>query len=152
MSPESKTWENLKSAYLTEVSKALSQVKHPAKKQTLEDVTSHLDRRFSELGLDEQTWENMQQIITAIVNAGKEVYLAKIPYIADPLQSANNTFIQAYNRVVDELVTVNIISVVPPDFYTYFESNQNEFYDDDLHPNGIGYQSIANMWFLTLNP
>ena len=58
------TWDNIKEGYLYQVERSLLKVKHPAKKQVLEDVRSHLDQRFSELGPDEQTWENMQAIIT----------------------------------------------------------------------------------------
>ena len=64
MKSESKTWENVKAKYLHQVEKALSSVKHPRRKEVLEDVCSHLDRRFTELGPDQQTWENFQAIIT----------------------------------------------------------------------------------------
>jgi hypothetical protein len=64
MTSESKTWESLKTEYLHQVEKALSSIKHPRKKEVLEDVCSHLDRRFAELKSDEQTWENFQAIIT----------------------------------------------------------------------------------------
>ncbi len=58
------TWDSVKAGYLKQVQKALASVGHREKKQVLEDVRSHLDQRFSELGADEQTWENFQQIIT----------------------------------------------------------------------------------------
>jgi hypothetical protein len=58
------TWESVKAGYLEQVQKAIASVGHREKKQVLEDVKSHLDQRFNELGPDEQTWENMQAIIT----------------------------------------------------------------------------------------
>ena len=58
------TWESVKAGYLEQVEKALASVGHREKKQVLEDVKNHLDQRFNELGPDEQTWENFQQIIT----------------------------------------------------------------------------------------
>jgi hypothetical protein len=58
------TWDSVKAGYLGQVEKALASVGHREKKQVLEDVRSHLDQRFSELASDEQTWENMQAIIT----------------------------------------------------------------------------------------
>jgi uncharacterized membrane protein len=61
---ENGTWETVKAGYLEQVEKALASVGHREKKQVLEDVSSHLNQRFSELGDDEQTWENMQAIIT----------------------------------------------------------------------------------------
>ncbi len=64
MTSENKKWENLKAEYLRKVEKTLSAVKHARKKEVLADVSSHLDRRFAELGADKQTWENFQAIIT----------------------------------------------------------------------------------------
>ncbi len=64
MTSEQKTWENLKTEYLRQIEKALSSVKHPRKNDVLEDVRSHLDRRFAELKPDEQILENFQAIIT----------------------------------------------------------------------------------------
>ena len=64
MTTESRKWESLKTEYLREVEKALSSVKHPRGKEVLDDVSSHLDRRFAELELQDQTWENFQTIIT----------------------------------------------------------------------------------------
>jgi len=58
------TWDSVKTGYLDQVEKALALAGHREKKQVLEDVRSHLDQRFSELAFDEQTWENMQTIIT----------------------------------------------------------------------------------------
>ena len=87
---------------------------------------------------------NMQAIITAIKNAGKVPYLAKVPFTTDPLRS--DTAIQEYNAAIDELRASNGISVVAPDFYAWFQSHQDEL-DDGLHPNGTGYQSMAARWF-----
>ncbi len=64
MSSENKAWDSVKDGYLSQVEKALSSVKHPRKKEVLSDVGSHLERRFAELGPEEQTWENFQTIIT----------------------------------------------------------------------------------------
>jgi len=64
MTSENKEWDSLKAEYLRQVEKALSSVKHPRRKEVLDDVRSHLDRRFAELEPDQQTWENFQTIIT----------------------------------------------------------------------------------------
>ena len=87
---------------------------------------------------------NMQQMITLVANAGKQAYLAKIPY-AKGSKTALNNLIQQYNQVIDQLISENSISVAAPDFYSYFKLNLSE-YSDDLHPNGIGYQSMAVLW------
>ena len=91
--------------------------------------------------------DNMQRIISAIVFGGKTPYLAKVPYCSTSrcdLQS-----IQEYNAVIDELVVANLISVVPPDFYSWFQAHTSQL-ADGLHPNGTGYQSMANLWATAL--
>lgn len=93
--------------------------------------------------------DNMQRIITSVKNAGKLPYLAKVPYSTAPY-TARDSLYQTYNQVIDELVSENTISVTPPDFYTYFQNNQSQISSDGLHPNGIGYQSMANKWFNAL--
>ncbi|MCK5564296.1 MAG: SdpI family protein [Planctomycetes bacterium] len=57
------TWDNIKEGYLYQVEKSLMRVKHPAKKQVLEDVASHLDQKYAELDEDDKTWEGYQQAI-----------------------------------------------------------------------------------------
>jgi hypothetical protein len=84
MTSENKMWDNLKAEYLRQVERALSSVKHPRGKEVLEDVRSHLDRRFAELKPGQQTWENFRAIITEMGPAsdyaellGQDVILAK---------------------------------------------------------------------------
>jgi lysophospholipase L1-like esterase len=91
--------------------------------------------------------DNMQKILSAILAKEKTPYLAEVPYTSDPLRSI--TMIFEYNAVIDELVISNNISVTPPPFYTYFQDHQGEL-ADGLHPNGTGYQSMADLWFNAL--
>jgi lysophospholipase L1-like esterase len=88
--------------------------------------------------------DNMQRIITAVKNAGKLPYLGKVPYTKGQF-IARNSLYQTYNQVIDQLVAENNITVIPPDFFTWFQNHQDQF-SDDIHPNGIGYQSMANLW------
>ena len=114
--------------------------------------------------------DSMQQIADAINNAGKEVILAKPPITLgdstdtepypDPDTGARSVLIKEYNQVIDELVSdpLNNITVTPPDFYNYFKGidpatgspRYEDQYFDNLHPNGIGFQSMAEFWFNTL--
>jgi lysophospholipase L1-like esterase len=101
--------------------------------------------------------DNLQQIINAVNAAGKKIALAKAPMAladcgnctpySDPSTATKNIMIQQYNQVVDQLVAnpANNISVVPPDFYTFFSNNRGD-YSDEFHPNGMGYQAMANLW------
>jgi lysophospholipase L1-like esterase len=97
---------------------------------------------------------NIQAIMTAIKNAEKIPYLAKVPYVdpTNPLFPAGLNFsdaaIHLYNQAIDELAAdpLNGISVVPPDFYGWFQSHTGQL-DDGIHPTGTGYQSMATLWF-----
>lgn len=111
---------------------------------------------------------NMQQMIDIIKNAGKNSAVAKIPRVLgdsynglsyeersmDPEDGARNIKIREFNMVIDELVSANNITVVPPDFYTYFKetygdtysSTEQDGYADNLHPDGLGYNAMAKMW------
>jgi lysophospholipase L1-like esterase len=53
--------------------------------------------------------------------------------------------IQQYNQAIDELIFDNDIWVIPPDFYAWFQSHTSQL-QDGIHPTGVGYQSMANLW------
>jgi lysophospholipase L1-like esterase len=101
----------------------------------------------------------MQQIIAMIMDNGKEAYLAKIPIVLgscssctpypNPETGAQNIIIRKYNQVIDELVLENGILTIPPDFYLHFSQNMDQFFDN-YHPNGDGYNSMAELWFNSL--
>jgi len=111
--------------------------------------------------------DNMQQMIDAINGMGKQVCLAKPPITlgdtldgiqyVDPDTGVTNLQIKEYNQVIDELVNdlFNYITISPPNFYNYFKEIDSATGDprykdqfiDNLHPNGIGYQSMAQLWF-----
>jgi len=90
--------------------------------------------------------DNLQQIIDTIELDGRTAYLSKVPYTQD---AAANITIQEYNQVISSLAASNGISVVPPDFYSHFESNPGELYDS-VHPTAIGYQSMGTLWLNAL--
>lgn len=96
-------------------------------------------------GYDGSFKDNMQTIISAIVARGKIPYLAKIPY-ATGAHSGLNSYIESYNNVVDELAVENDIDVIPPDFYCLFQTYPERL-ADGLHPDGEGYQLMAQWWF-----
>ena len=108
----------------------------------------------------------MQQIIDTILVAGKAPILAKVPitlgscsvcapFTGDPDTADRNILIKEYNLVIQALKDdpTNSITVQPPDFYALYNEDvpggkRYDFeYSDNLHPNGIGYQSMANLWF-----
>jgi len=98
-------------------------------------------------GYDGSYKDHLQKIVSAILAAGKIPYLAEVPYTSDPLRS--NAVIYEYNAAIDELFITNNILVTPPPFYQYFQTNPVEL-ADGIHPNGTGYQSMANLWVAAL--
>ena len=106
-------------------------------------------------------YENAEQIIDDVMSSGKSPILAKVPIILgpcsvcapfpDPDTAPRNELIEEYNKIIDALAEANGIGIAPiePDFYNYFRANQDEF-ADNLHPNGVGYQSMADLWFNAL--
>ena len=97
--------------------------------------------------------DNMQRIVGEIESTGKVAVLAKVP-VALPLNGSGDLRMQDYNRVIDELTAdpANHMVITPPDFHAYFSTHYATEYYDSLHPNGIGYQSMALLWFQALYP
>jgi lysophospholipase L1-like esterase len=89
--------------------------------------------------------DHMQRIIDAIFIDGRIAYIAKLPKAFGSFDFMN-PLLQEYNEVADELYWENELEAIPPDFYTLFETNPDQM-ADDLHPNGIGYQSMAQLWW-----
>ena len=97
--------------------------------------------------------DNMQQIINNLVKAGKTVFVAKPPAIL-PLNSIADQRLQQNIQVINELASdpVNQISL-GPDFRTYFAAHTGTDYaPDGVHPNGVGYRDMAQLWFQALPP
>jgi len=110
-------------------------------------VPSGKGLRPGEPGYNGSYKDNLQKILSAILAAGKIPCIAKVPHTA--WWNIDLLSIQDYNVVIDELVVANNIAVTPPDFYTYFQKHPDEL-ADGLHPNKIGYESMANLWFQAL--
>ena len=104
---------------------------------------------------------NLQEIIDTAI--GKTVTVALLPPIfgsgvngvpfSDPLTASRNVnYIQVYNAVIrNELTEIQ----TGPDLFSYFLSpSENRFslFADNLHPNALGYVSIAHLWHNSLNP
>ena len=89
----------------------------------------------------------MQQIVTAVLAAGKTPYLAKVPFAT--LAGISQSALREYNAVIDELVALNGITVTPPNFYRHFKTHPSEL-ADGLHPTETGYHAMGKMWFNVL--
>jgi hypothetical protein len=95
----------------------------------------------------------MQRMISAIRSAGKVPLLARNPAVL-PLDGPIDTAVREYNRVIDELAADvnNGVTVVPPDFYTYFRARTTTHYTTSTEPNGLGYQAMAQFWLQAIAP
>jgi lysophospholipase L1-like esterase len=89
---------------------------------------------------------NVQQIINAIISAGKIPVLAKVLYQTN---LSVDPRVQQYNQVINELIVMNNLTMIPPDFYAFFKSSPS-LLPDGLHPNGVGYQSMSTLWYNSL--
>ena len=115
---------------------------------SLKSVSSGVGLEPGAIGYTGSFKDNMQRIITTIIQADKIPMLAKIPNIL-PISASRNILIREYNEVIDELVLAN--GLIPgPDLYQHFEAHPDEFSEYN-HPNGVGYQSIAELWFSAIN-
>ena len=84
MAFESRTWQQLKDNYLSEVERALLSVRHPQVGDVLDEMDAHLDRRRAELGPGGQTADNFRAIIAEMA----------LPYgCAEWLESGRRTWL-----------------------------------------------------------
>ncbi len=63
MTTENRQWQQIKENYLQQIREVLSAANQPGSEEIIDEVNSHLDRRFAELKADQQSWENFQKII-----------------------------------------------------------------------------------------
>jgi lysophospholipase L1-like esterase len=123
-------------------------------------VPSGLGKNPGDPGYAGSFKDNMHRIVTIVLAAGKVPALAKVPItlgpcsactpFKDPTVASRNLLIQQYNAAIDELVAHFALTVVPPDFYRYFNEHRDQF-SDRLHPNGAGYRAMADLWQSSLS-
>jgi hypothetical protein len=113
MTLENKKWEDIKADYMQKVEKALSKIKNHRKKEVLDDVSAHLDRRFAELEEDNQTWENFQAIVTEMGPPSDyaELLEPSIPLSIKTSNKKNAFFIAAAAIVI--IVFIILLNVLP---------------------------------------
>jgi lysophospholipase L1-like esterase len=98
----------------------------------------------------------VQRVISKVIDPSAQppriLYIAKPPPTTGRLQYANQ-YIDQYVQVIDELVAENPeIFVAPPDFQCYFSAHPERI-SDGIHPDGLGYVAIADLWFkMILDP
>ena len=98
---------------------------------------------------------NMQSLVSAVLARGKTPILARVPVAysntsngpryPDLHNAPANVLNREYNQVVEQLTLENSLPLLGPDFYTYFTQHP-EHMADRLHPNGLGYRAMAELW------
>ncbi len=106
---------------------------------------------------------NMQTLVDKIrwsdyptntVASGIQILVAEPPPVfagANPWNSSSNNRLRDYNTVI----TTELSGVNPgPDFFSYFmqssSSNYESLFQDDYHPNALGYEVMATLWHNSL--
>jgi len=106
----------------------------------------------------------LQGVLDKLNAAGKLIYLSNLnpslsdfgvvwysdPSVPTPIAGAA---IFEFNDVIDELAAIPANNIIGPiDLHTFFLNGQrySTEYDDNIHPNGIGYQSMAEQWLLLI--
>jgi lysophospholipase L1-like esterase len=93
---------------------------------------------------------NMQNIITAALNAGKTVVIPTIPWLNTTSQAQANVI--TLNGIIASLIASNPGCIAGPDLYGYFSTHQSDISNDGLHPtdpsqgNGNGYVNYKTQW------
>jgi lysophospholipase L1-like esterase len=88
-------------------------------------------------------YANMQQLVQAVIAAGKIPVLPTIPYSTDPKRMAN---IPALNDQIRALYLAYPIIVPGPDLWTYFMNNPQYISTDHVHPNAQGCVAYRTLW------
>jgi lysophospholipase L1-like esterase len=88
-------------------------------------------------------YNNMKQLVVAVLNQGKIPMIPTISYTNDPNHNAN---IPAYNAKIQQLYSEFPPIVHGPDFWTFFQNNPNLIGVGDIHPTGAGYKAMAQQW------
>lgn len=113
MSEAEKQWRQMRDEYLRQIEAELTAVHHPRKKEVLEDVAAHLDRRFAELSQSQQTAENFKTILEDMGPAEEYAEFLKenTSTIHSKIQTETGTWV-FLNHVLTLLFVVVFIGVI----------------------------------------
>ena len=102
--------------------------------------------------------QDMQTLVNTLRAAGKQPVVALVPPVfgngssafSQPLTANRNKRIQEYNQVIGtELSGIQI----GPNFFSFFLNNtvnRAGVFPDFVHPNGLGYKLMGELWFSAL--
>ncbi len=97
--------------------------------------------------IDKLRWANYP---TNTVPSGIQILVAEPPPVfagTNPWNSSTNNRLRDYNTVITSELTG---TTAGPDFFSYFmpnaSSNYESLFQDDYHPNSLGYEVMAALW------
>jgi hypothetical protein len=96
-------WQTICDEYLAKVNHVLAGIPADEKQQILDDIEVHLNERYNELSEDEHSWENYQQIITA---------LGPVEDYADLLEAKSAMPKKDINKIVFGIIGAIIIAII----------------------------------------
>lgn len=108
------------------------------------------------LSTDPLTFKSqIKQIVDAVIADGKigKIFIGRTAPRLGRVGQSNN--IKAYNQRIAQLVNEYAATqpgkvFLGPDFYSYFSTHQTEYDADGIHFNGVGYQSMGELWYQVL--
>jgi lysophospholipase L1-like esterase len=92
-------------------------------------------------------YNNMQQMVQAVLAAGKVPVIPMISYTNDSTHNAN---IPVLNAKITALYNAYPQIVRGPDFWTYFQQNPSLIQAGDIHPTAQGYAAMRQLWAQTM--
>ncbi len=92
-------------------------------------------------------YNNMKQLVQAILAAGKIPVIPTISYTNDSTHNAN---IPAYNSKIAQLYSDFPQIIHGPDLWTFFKNNPSLINSGDIHPTSVGYTALKQQWVNTM--
>lgn len=93
--------------------------------------------------------ERLETLVDSIfehMKPDRAVFLASIPYMKGK-SSVHNTDVDTYNAFIQSLVTKKSAEGKHIFFVDINKTIADDQFDDDLHPNQAGYQSMGLLWY-----
>ena len=98
-------------------------------------------------GGEQAYYDNMSQLVQAVLAAGKIPMIPTISYTNDPTHNAN---IPAYNAKIAQLYAAFPQIVHGPDLWSFYRAHPDLVGAGDIHPTATGYGALRQQWTSSL--
>jgi lysophospholipase L1-like esterase len=93
-------------------------------------------------------YKNYENMVKAVLDAGKIPVVPKIPWGRTPNIQANAP---RFNAEIDKLYKAYPQVIPGPDFWAYFIGNQDQISKDNFNPTPAGYAEYRRLWALEMS-